>query len=464
MIKLRGVTFGRGTPLFQSLDADFDEGHLILLTGDSGSGKSTLMQLIAGFAPLDYTGAIRVAGQDLRGATMTEKARQVGMLFQIPQRQFTMGTLRKELIFSLENLQTDPAKIMEKIHYSCEVVGTSGFLDRPLSQLSGGELQKAALTVLLAMDPQVLLLDEPFSSIDPTSRQELIQVLAGLRDQGKTIIVSDHDFSDYREVVDDWLTLVDGELTHRDPMQLPRESSTQLDQGVTDIDFLAFQQVSYGYNAGKLLTSTDFTFEKGITTLTGANGSGKSTLIRAIAQRQKYQGKMLFNGKRLRRGRHLYQQLSVVVQDAQKQFVTMTVSEELAYSNHQRSDSRKLQREALDFLGLAEKQSLFQLSEGQKKMVQLISMLTMDIDFLLLDEPFSGLDQRSCDFFAQWLKQQAATQDFLVVSHRLAPLSGVSQHHVNLADKKLWKERSHESQLRLQHDLRHPVTDGGIIL
>lgn len=445
MIQLQDLSFRQGEQqIFDHLTFDFAPGAMTLLTGDSGSGKSTLMRLIAGFAGLTYDGQILVAGENLRAFSMAEKARCVGMLFQVPERQFTMGTLRKEIIFAGENLGFDNRQINEALLRAPELVKTKSLLDRPLNQLSGGEKQKAALTVLLALDPPVLLLDEPFASIDPASRQELLQVLGQLRQQGKTILISDHDQTGYRDLVDEWVALANGCLQRRPALGLPLTAALpklSRKSAATRPETLRLAQVSYGTPTGnQLLAASDFIFQKGITTLTGANGTGKSTLIRAIAQRYKYQGQMFFQEQRLRRRKKLYQQLSVAVQDAQKQFVTMTIAEELKYGANQRPDAVEKQREALDFLGLAEKDSLFQLSEGQKKMVQLISMLSLELDLLLLDEPFSGLDQRACDYFVRWLQERSEKQDFLVVSHRLEPLAGISDHHVVLAEGRLTKE------------------------
>ncbi len=99
-----------------------------------------------------------------------------------------------------------------KIQTALQLVQTQTLFTRELATLSGGEKQKAALTVLLAMNPDILLLDEPFASIDPTSRKQFIQILARLHQAGKTILVCDHDFSDYADVVDQVVTLKNGQF------------------------------------------------------------------------------------------------------------------------------------------------------------------------------------------------------------------------------------------------------------
>jgi energy-coupling factor transport system ATP-binding protein len=440
-IELRKLRFQRDGPLFDGLDFEFTTGAMTVLTGDSGSGKSTLLNLIAGFAPLTYEGTILVDGQDNRNASMQTKASRVGMLFQNPDQQFTMRTLRGELNFALENLDL-PADVMAKqIRQAVALGETDDFLDRDLQTLSGGEKQRAALTVLLAMDAPVLLLDEPFASIDPASRQQLITKLGKLRDAGKTIVIADHDLSDYAGVADELVSLKKGQLIRLPLATLTTIPThfhlTQTDAATTPLFHL--DQVVCAQNRRVLIRAADWHFNTGITTLTGANGSGKSTLLRAMVQLHPYQGRMFLGERRLWRRQRLFQTMTLAVQDATKQFVTLTPADELKFGAPLTAEVRERQQAALDYLGLTEKQtgSLYHLSDGQKKMIQLIAMLSLDRSFLLLDEPFSGLDERACAFFTAWIKEKAAEEAFLIVTHRLAPLAGVSQQHVRLADQHL---------------------------
>ena len=134
--------------------------------------------------------------------------------------------MERELIFALENLGIPPEEMNRKIQTALQLVQTQTLFTRELATLSGGEKQKAALTVLLAMNPDILLLDEPFASIDPTSRKQFIQILARLHQAGKTILVCDHDFSDYADVVDQVVTLKNGQFEKQPLMFIKTKPQT----------------------------------------------------------------------------------------------------------------------------------------------------------------------------------------------------------------------------------------------
>ncbi|WP_207941490.1 energy-coupling factor transport system ATP-binding protein [Enterococcus sp. DIV2402] len=438
MIELKDVTFQQQKHIILNrLSFVFPKQQFILVTGDSGSGKSTLFRLIAGFAQLSYTGKILLDGKNLATASMKEKAQTVGMVFQNPSQQFTMRTLRKEIIFALENLGLAVSEINRRMNHALALGETSHLADREINQLSGGERQRAALTVILAIDAPILILDEPFASIDSESRLRLIQKLKQLRNQGKTIILSDHDWLGYQEVVDQVVELTKGKLHTCSLDKLDATTCFYLHPSKDKRPpFFDLQKVQIQRNK-QLLLETSWQLNKGITTLTGANGAGKTSLLKAMSQLEKYRGKMFLNGKKLRKKRQLYQTMSLVVQDAAKQFVTLTVQEELLFSKNQNPEIRAKQQEALAYFKIDGTQSLFHLSEGQKKIVQLISMLSLDLEFLLLDEPFAGLDQKACRYFVEWIQEQSNQQDFLIVTHRLAPLAGISHHHIVLEKQAL---------------------------
>ena len=437
-IKINQLSFQyQNQSIFKDLNLTINQGDFVLLTGQTGSGKSTLLKLISGLDPT-FNGKI-TAG------SLKQPFTNWGIVFQDPNRQFTMATPREELIFALENELVDRTAALKRINYASARTNISSLLDQPFLQLSGGEKQRVALAVLIAMKSDLFLLDEPFASIDPTSRKQFIQILARLHQAGKTILVCDHDFSDYADVVDQVVTLKNGQFEKQPLTFIKTKPQTfQLTTSVVKQPMLQLKNFRLSQGKRVLIEEKEALFFKGITTLTGPNGAGKSTLLKAIVQRQKYQGKMFLAGRRLRASKKLYQHMTLAVQQANRQFVTLTLREELLFGQNMTAEKRRKQEEALTFLGLKEKleHSVFQLSEGQKKMVQLISLLSLDLDCLLLDEPFAGLDERACNYFVEWIKEKSAQQDFLIVTHRLEPLSGVSNYRIELLQQQLniWQE------------------------
>lgn len=443
-ITLQNVTLERDDKLlFDHLNQEIKGNQLVLLSGDSGSGKSTLMRMIAGFVSSDYEGQILVNGDLQLHRSMSDRARNVGMVFQNPDQQFTMKTVEKELIFALENIALDPSEIDRRIQEIVNVMGLDLLLHREINTLSGGEKQKCAIAVILAIGAPIILLDEPFSSIDPASRQDLMVLLGKLRDEGKQILISDHDFSGYQEIVDQVLVLSGGRLTETNIKELLLKDKTPrlYQAGFESPVLFGFRDCSITRGEKTLLAISDFSLKEGITTLTGDNGSGKSTLLKAMVQRQKYRGKMLYHDRKLKKSVRLFSQMSLGVQASERQFVTMTPQEEITYNIDLSDDLKAKQQEAFHYLGIRNKleKSIYHLSEGQKKMVQLIAMLSLPLDFLLLDEPFSGLDERACSYFVDWIKEKSlvAKQSFLIVTHRLDPLDGISHYHVKLENQSL---------------------------
>ena len=440
-VELDNLSFKRGEQyIFKHLNYGFHPGTFNILRGDSGSGKSTLLRVIAGFANLEFDGQVLIDGVSQHSLPISQRASKVGMVFQNPNQQFTMRTLRREITFALENLGLNYDKIQERLKQATYLGKTERFLDQDLVSLSGGEKQRASITVLLAMDAPILLLDEPFASIDENSRYELIKLLAELRDLGKTIILCDHDLSGYEHMVDQVVTLSNNELSQENLSILSNKPTITLSKSKTNqTGLLQLEKFSYSQGNRTLLDPTDYTFNKGITTITGDNGVGKSTLLSAIVQQQKYQGNMFLSGIKMKKRKSLYKEVTLAVQDATHQFVQLTPKEELTFNIQLNEEQQKKQMAVLDELGLIPKLegSLFHLSEGQKKMIQLTTMLTLERKLLLLDEPFTGLDENACRIFMDWMLEKSEEQSFIIVSHRLAPLSSHSDYHVSLKNKQL---------------------------
>lgn len=212
----------RSTSGYALSDANLqlEEGRFIVIAGSSGSGKSTLLQMFNGIL-LPTEGRIRIqdriiaAGEKLKRAN--ELRRKVGLVFQFPERQLFEVTVRDDLIFGPRNFGMAKNEAIVAAIRVCKLLGLDEeILDKSPFALSGGEQRKVAIGAVLASDPDILALDEPTASLDPWSRAELMDLLAGLcRDKGKTVIVVTHRLEDVLGRADDCAVLSGGRLLFR---------------------------------------------------------------------------------------------------------------------------------------------------------------------------------------------------------------------------------------------------------
>ena len=173
------------------------QGKITVLMGRSGCGKSTLAALLAGLYPENggilESGKIRIFGEEIDRFSFPERAGKISMMFQNPDLQFCMKTLRKEMQFCLENVSCPPEEMEGRIQEAAVKTGMTEMLDRELFTLSGGEKQKAELTCIFLLGSKIILLDEPFANIDVSWAFRLRDLLLQKnREDGTTIVVIDH--------------------------------------------------------------------------------------------------------------------------------------------------------------------------------------------------------------------------------------------------------------------------------
>ncbi|MGE9858025.1 ATP-binding cassette domain-containing protein [Limosilactobacillus reuteri] len=430
-------------PILKNITAEFTAGKIHLLTGVSGSGKSTILKLIAGLLP-------KYGGEIVAGAVDVPTDAQIGMVFQDPLMQFALDTPRHELEFTLENCQVPTDKIPERVKKALRFGKVDDLANRLITTLSGGQQQRVALAAATAMQPNVLLLDEPFANIDEENRQLILKQLVRLNsDYHTTIIITDHDLHGYKR-----LHPLVWQLTKRHLTQLSSKNSSQLltasaTPQITTVlpsstlpAIIKFDELAIKRENHSLLLPTNLGIVKNkITLLTGPNGIGKSTLLKAIARLLKYEGKIEYAGENIQKispGKY-YKHLGLIFQHANDQFLNVTVGEELAlgfktcqnpYFNQQQVN------EALAALGLngREDQVVYSLSGGQKKKLQILLMLMRGQETLLLDEPFTGLDPASLKTVLQLIKasQKEKPQTLLIVSHQLSGLDDFIDYHLTM--------------------------------
>ncbi len=181
----------------RDIDLTVGPAEVVLVVGGSGSGKSTLLRCLNGLVPHfhggTFAGRVTVGGLDTRTTHARELAQRVGLVFQDPESQSVMTTVERELAFGLENLGTPGTTIARLVEEALISTGLSHLRHAPLAELSGGELQRVALASVIAMQPDVLALDEPTSQLDPVSSEDLLASVRRLsEDTGATIILAEH--------------------------------------------------------------------------------------------------------------------------------------------------------------------------------------------------------------------------------------------------------------------------------
>ncbi|MCC7666957.1 ATP-binding cassette domain-containing protein [Liquorilactobacillus satsumensis] len=444
--------------LFNNLDFKLEPGSFNLLVGPSGSGKSTLFKLMAGLYPqyggYKTNGAVLLNGQDVSTVVPFARARKIALLFQNPSRQFAMRTVEEQLVFVLENLQFSQQQITTRINAVLEELDLTPFKKRELLTLSGGEQQRVALAAVLAMDSEIILLDEPFANVDAHGRATLLQELLKLQqNQHKTIMLSDHELTGYAGIAEHVYQLkTPTSRLEKLPLSilqtLPTEKKVTTDPQIFNQGQLSWEKLSLATRERLLLKDSTCRLPQGrLGLLSGDNGVGKSTFFAALGQQKKYTGTIYYHGKnaaRVRR-RKWAKTVANIFQNSTDQFIKLHVNEELELS---RKNTLWPQywtvtriNAALTALQLAHLKDhvCYQLSGGQQKKLQVLSMLIMGQPVLLFDEPFAGLDAQSLHTLLTLIKDTVTTLGLsgLIISHQRLGVTEFMDYELHFANQTL---------------------------
>jgi len=376
------------------------EDGITVLTGASGCGKSTLAAVMAGLYPehtgVLETGSVTLFGRALSAMNGQERAGLISMMFQNPDLQFCMDTLRKELLFCLENICVPPEQMEKRLLGAVDTLQMGSYLDRKLHTLSGGEKQKAALCCLLALDSRMIVLDEAFANIDTKSAMQIIAFLRKLADGGKTILAIDHRPELWHHAADRFLVMDEERAVVQ---ELPKTKRAG-EAAIVLKDFSVCRQTT-------LLENANAVFPRGcMTAVLGESGSGKTTMFTALMKQHPYAGCVEIDGCDLKKikARKLFSKLGVVFQNPGNQFVTQNVLEEVRTGLRlwkKQSDEQAL----LEHWGLWQYRnySPYMLSQGQQRRLAVLSVLAGGQEILLLDEPTYGQDEYSTQIMMEQL-------------------------------------------------------------
>ena len=402
MVSLQGVSFsypGARGPLLAGVDLELLAGERVLLAGPSGSGKSTLFGIVAGLIPESIPG--RLEGSICRTAAA------IGLVFQNPEAQMVAPTVEEEIAFGLENRGLERRTIRQRIDEILERFSITRLRERPPSLLSGGERQKVALAAALALEPDLLMLDEPTSFLDADSTAAFFDLLRRL-DATTTVLLVEHKLEHALDFVERYYLLDErGRIAAHGPAEeLERQKDACLPWSLAGLreadgrasaavphDVLAARGLAHAYEKGRAaIEQITFSLARGeIVSVMGPNGAGKTTLLEKVAALLPLsRGEVLIEGRDARgmRRREIYSRLMIVPQNPEHLFLKELVADELALSSIEggQEAARLFRLEGL------EEQNPFRLSEGEKRRLNLACAFLEPRAVLLLDEPTYGLD------------------------------------------------------------------------
>ena len=414
---------GADRPALSGVSLEIEPGEIVLLTGRSGCGKTTLIRALAGLVPHfhggTFGGKVEVDGRDTRRTRPAELAGTVATLFQDPEDQVVFGGVMAEVSFGIENAGVPPAEIVPRARAALAAVGAEHLADRQVAELSGGELQRVCLASTLALEPALLLLDEPTSQLDPDGAVALLTLVRRLaRERSTAVVISEHRVARTRPYCDRVIYLDDDDgrvvdMVERIPARRGGDILCRLD----GVDF------SYA-SGGPVLTGAALELRRGeIVGLVGPNGSGKTTLAKVAAGLLEPDG-----GSRACGGRASY-----LSQDPGRYLARERCDEEVALGAR---DSAAAAR-AIAAVGLEgyEARHPRDLSSGERERLALAAVLATEPDVLVLDEPTRGVDSAARARLAALLRRDAAGRATLLVTHDNDLVAAVADRVVELGER-----------------------------
>lgn len=429
-----------GPASLEDLSLRVEPGTTTLLCGGSGSGKTTALRLLNGLVPHFHegvlSGSVRVGGLEVPETEPWRAGSTSGTVFQHPRHQFFTTRVCTEMAFASENRGDDPADIHRRILATADELGAGHLLDRPVSALSGGELQRAACAAALTAAPPLVLFDEPTANLDQEGVADVAALIGRLRATGHAVVIAEHRLYFLRGLVDDVLVMAAGRCRHRftgtelfalpedrlDTMGLrttrkpvsPPDRPAESGQGG-----LVVENLRHGFHGRAVLDIEQMAFAPGVVNvLRGVNGAGKTTLARILCglveprrgATIRLDGRTVSTRERLRQG-------YLVMQDVHRQLFAETVAKELVVGMRPAGAAEVDVDGLLADFGLADlaDRHPLSLSGGQKQRLVVASAMACRRRFYIFDEPTSGVDRRHLQAVAGHLQTLADTGVVVIV-------------------------------------------------
>jgi len=386
---------GSREPALSDVSTLLDDG-LTVIAGPSGGGKSTLLRVLNGLVPHFHGGRIaggaRVLGLDVIRTPTRDLARSVGFVFQDPELQTVYSTVDREVAFGLENIGVPTRMIAGRVEEALRAAGIGHLVGRTVRTLSGGERQRVALASSIAMRPQLVVLDEPTSQLDPDGAALVLATATRLVDEGLAVIISEHRLDRLLKAAAGLVLVGGGRVERADPAiwRPPSAAGPSRRMSAPGSETWSLEGATAGFNGQPVVEDVNLNGRAGeVVVLNGPNGGGKTTLLRLIAG-----GLAPLAGRVQRRpGRIAYlpqNPIAVLHRPTLRAEVRLTLD---------RSGDHELPEEILNALGLLHVADRYprDLSTGERQRAALAAVLPGTPTMALLDEPTRGMDVAARD-------------------------------------------------------------------
>lgn len=428
------------------------KGRCIMVTGPSGAGKTTLCLAASGILSHEYggkkAGIVTINGKNVADYTgLSDIARTIGIVFDDAEAQMIFTTVEEEILSALEYRGLSPDEIERRLAAIMEVTYLSTLKDRSPHNLSGGQKQRVALAATIALGNDVLILDEPTAELDEHATRRIVSILANLRQQGKTLLIVEHKYDHFREIIDTLVVMEHGTIAaigapdevlkdeRIKKIVIPdfsgirngRSLTVQVaPAGTAAVPAIDIRHLSYSYGDVPALHDVTISIGAGeFVAIVGENGSGKTTLVRQFNRLlTPTTGDVIVNGRNTRDCTiaELARDVGLVFQNPDHMFFADTVRDEIAFGleNLGIGNRDAIIDAALEEAGLLHTKTLYPrwLSRGERQRLAIACVVAMQPKIIVLDEPTTGLDGDEARLVMEILKKhQQKGYTVVVITH-----------------------------------------------
>lgn len=483
MIELRNFSYTYGTaekPALKNITLDVKSGELLLVTGHSAAGKTTLALAMAGILHHELggkiEGSISFKNKDIKSFDgMKELSRHTGMVFDDAESQLIFTTVEEEILSGLENRGHPGKEIHRRLNEVTKLCEISHLMQRAPHTLSGGQKQKVALAATLALDTEVLILDEATAELDKQAVRKVFSVLKRLKEAGKTIIIVDHNIEDFLGIGDRVVLLEKGEIKavkspadfaaftgDSDLSSIGRKHPGPKKEGQPVI---SVKKLTQRYGDFTALDDLDIEIHSGeLVAVLGENGSGKTTLVKHFnGLLRPYSGSVAVKGLDTSGVfiNELVKHVGLVFQNPDNMLFEDTVEAEIAFGLNNigitGSQAAEAIARSLELVDLQGKEKVFprHLSRGERQRLAVACVIAMRPELIVLDEPTTGLDAEESDRMMQLMKRlQKEGHTIIMVTHNMQIVKSHAERVIRMDAGRIAEDSANRSPGSLSEEIK----------